>query len=47
MMCIMQSHTIQAFGSSGNTIKPVSFIRNLKSKDGCPTPPVALQEGSD
>ncbi|XP_074703590.1 ubiquitin carboxyl-terminal hydrolase 36-like [Strix aluco] len=31
MMCIMQSHTIQAFGSSGNTIKPVSFIRNLKN----------------
>ncbi|CAM9135114.1 unnamed protein product, partial [Bubo scandiacus] len=31
MMCIMQNHTIQAFGSSGNTIKPVSFIQNLKN----------------
>uniref|UniRef100_A0A8D0KVW5 USP domain-containing protein n=1 Tax=Strix occidentalis caurina TaxID=311401 RepID=A0A8D0KVW5_STROC len=31
MMCIMQSHTIQAFGSSGNAIKPVSFIQNLKN----------------
>ncbi|XP_042658355.1 ubiquitin carboxyl-terminal hydrolase 36 isoform X2 [Tyto alba] len=30
MMCIMQNHTIQAFANSGNTIKPVSFIRNLK-----------------
>ncbi|CAM9572962.1 unnamed protein product [Bubo scandiacus] len=31
MMCIMQNHTIQAFGSSGNTVKPVSFIQNLKN----------------
>ncbi|XP_074703531.1 ubiquitin carboxyl-terminal hydrolase 36 isoform X4 [Strix aluco] len=31
MMCIMQNHTIQAFASSGNTIKPVSFIQNLKN----------------
>ncbi|XP_074777897.1 ubiquitin carboxyl-terminal hydrolase 36 isoform X2 [Athene noctua] len=31
MMCIMQNHTIQAFASSGNTIKPVSFVQNLKN----------------
>uniref|UniRef100_A0A8C0B8H7 USP domain-containing protein n=1 Tax=Buteo japonicus TaxID=224669 RepID=A0A8C0B8H7_9AVES len=30
MMCIMQNHTIQAFANSGNAIKPVSFIRDLK-----------------
>ena len=36
MMCVMQSHVIQAFTNSGNVIKPVSFIQNLKSKDGSP-----------
>ncbi|XP_009957489.1 PREDICTED: ubiquitin carboxyl-terminal hydrolase 36-like, partial [Leptosomus discolor] len=30
MMCIMQNHTIQAFANSGNAIKPVPFIRDLK-----------------
>uniref|UniRef100_A0A663EJG4 ubiquitinyl hydrolase 1 n=1 Tax=Aquila chrysaetos chrysaetos TaxID=223781 RepID=A0A663EJG4_AQUCH len=30
MMCIMQNHAIQAFANSGNAIKPVSFIRDLK-----------------
>ncbi|XP_024061690.1 ubiquitin carboxyl-terminal hydrolase 36 [Terrapene carolina triunguis] len=30
MMCIMQNHMIQAFANSGNAIKPVSFIRDLK-----------------
>ncbi|NXT01996.1 UBP36 hydrolase, partial [Jacana jacana] len=30
MMCIMQNHIIQAFGNSGNVIKPISFIRDLK-----------------
>ncbi|XP_064006865.1 ubiquitin carboxyl-terminal hydrolase 36 isoform X3 [Pogoniulus pusillus] len=30
MMCIMQNHTIQAFANSGNAIKPLSFIRDLK-----------------
>ncbi|XP_075031985.1 ubiquitin carboxyl-terminal hydrolase 36-like [Calonectris borealis] len=30
MMCIMQDHVIQAFANNGNTIKPVSFIRDLK-----------------
>ncbi|XP_059684129.1 ubiquitin carboxyl-terminal hydrolase 36 [Gavia stellata] len=30
MMCIMQNHVIQAFANSGNAIKPVSFIRDLK-----------------
>ncbi|XP_071620437.1 ubiquitin carboxyl-terminal hydrolase 36 isoform X2 [Heliangelus exortis] len=30
MMCVMQNHTIQAFANSGNAIKPVSFIRDLK-----------------
>lgn len=34
MMCVMQNHMIQAFANSGNAIKPVSFIRDLKSKDG-------------
>uniref|UniRef100_A0A8C8VKB8 ubiquitinyl hydrolase 1 n=1 Tax=Pelusios castaneus TaxID=367368 RepID=A0A8C8VKB8_9SAUR len=29
-MCIMQNHMIQAFANSGNAIKPVSFIRDLK-----------------
>uniref|UniRef100_A0A8C3CLX5 Ubiquitin carboxyl-terminal hydrolase n=1 Tax=Cairina moschata TaxID=8855 RepID=A0A8C3CLX5_CAIMO len=30
MMCVMQNHLIQAFANSGNAIKPVSFIRDLK-----------------
>ncbi|XP_065708585.1 ubiquitin carboxyl-terminal hydrolase 36 isoform X3 [Patagioenas fasciata] len=30
MMCVMQNHVTQAFANSGNAIKPVSFIRNLK-----------------
>ncbi|XP_069807640.1 ubiquitin carboxyl-terminal hydrolase 36 isoform X2 [Dendropsophus ebraccatus] len=30
MLCIMQNHLIQAFANSGNSIKPVSFIRDLK-----------------
>ncbi|KAK6478240.1 ubiquitin carboxyl-terminal hydrolase 36 [Huso huso] len=30
MMCIMQNHLIQAFANTGNAIKPVSFIRDLK-----------------
>ncbi|XP_075297292.1 ubiquitin carboxyl-terminal hydrolase 36 [Opisthocomus hoazin] len=30
MMCVMQNHMIQAFANSGNVIKPVSFIRDLK-----------------
>lgn len=32
MICIMQNHIIQAFANTGNAIKPVSFIRDLKSK---------------
>ncbi|KAK2497713.1 hypothetical protein MC885_018923, partial [Smutsia gigantea] len=30
MLCIMQNHIIQAFGNSGNAIKPTHFIRDLK-----------------
>ncbi|XP_060700842.1 ubiquitin carboxyl-terminal hydrolase 36 [Hemiscyllium ocellatum] len=30
MICIMQNHLIQAFANSGNAIKPLSFIRELK-----------------
>ncbi|XP_068119913.1 ubiquitin carboxyl-terminal hydrolase 36 [Hyperolius riggenbachi] len=30
MLCIMQNHLIQAFANSGNAIKPVAFIRELK-----------------
>ncbi|XP_014804810.1 PREDICTED: ubiquitin carboxyl-terminal hydrolase 36 [Calidris pugnax] len=30
MMCVMQNHMIQVFANSGNAIKPVSFIRDLK-----------------
>ncbi|KAK2528349.1 Usp36 [Columba guinea] len=30
MMCVMQNHVTQAFANSGNAIKPVSFVRNLK-----------------
>lgn len=32
MLCLMQNHMVQAFANSGNAIKPVSFIRDLKSK---------------
>lgn len=32
MLCVMQNHMVQAFANSGNAIKPVSFIRDLKSK---------------
>lgn len=34
MLCLMQNHMVQAFANSGNAIKPVSFIRDLKSKNG-------------
>ncbi|XP_068193552.1 ubiquitin carboxyl-terminal hydrolase 36 isoform X2 [Antennarius striatus] len=30
MICIMQNHIIQAFANTGNAIKPVTFIRDLK-----------------
>ncbi|KAL1277513.1 hypothetical protein QQF64_024186 [Cirrhinus molitorella] len=30
MICVMQNHIIQAFANTGNSIKPVSFIRDLK-----------------
>ncbi|KAL4612918.1 ubiquitin carboxyl-terminal hydrolase 36 isoform X1 [Arapaima gigas] len=30
MICVMQNHMVQAFANSGNAIKPVSFIRDLK-----------------
>lgn len=30
MICIMQNHLIQAFANSGNAIKPISFIRDIK-----------------
>ncbi|XP_069786109.1 ubiquitin carboxyl-terminal hydrolase 36 isoform X2 [Narcine bancroftii] len=30
MICIMQNHLIQTFANSGNAIKPLSFIRELK-----------------
>ncbi|NWQ82222.1 UBP36 hydrolase, partial [Columbina picui] len=30
MMCIMQNHVTQVFANSGNAIKPMSFVRNLK-----------------
>lgn len=32
MICVMQNHIIQAFANTSNAIKPVSFIRDLKSK---------------
>lgn len=35
MLCIMQNHIVQAFANSGNAIKPVSFIRDLRSKWVC------------
>lgn len=50
MMCVMQNHLIQAFANSGNAIKPVSFIRDLKSKDAFPPrslPPTAALAGAD
>ncbi|KAM9215833.1 ubiquitin carboxyl-terminal hydrolase 36-like [Leptosomus discolor] len=31
MMCLMEKHTIEAFANSGKTIKPISFIRDLKN----------------
>ncbi|XP_006869715.1 PREDICTED: ubiquitin carboxyl-terminal hydrolase 36 [Chrysochloris asiatica] len=30
MLCVLQNHIVQAFANSGNAIKPVSFIRDLK-----------------
>uniref|UniRef100_A0AAY4AQU4 Ubiquitin carboxyl-terminal hydrolase n=1 Tax=Denticeps clupeoides TaxID=299321 RepID=A0AAY4AQU4_9TELE len=30
MICVMQNHMTQAFANTGNAIKPVSFIRDLK-----------------
>nr|XP_023418666.1 ubiquitin carboxyl-terminal hydrolase 36 isoform X2 [Cavia porcellus] len=30
MLCVMQNHIVQAFANSGNAIKPISFIRDLK-----------------
>lgn len=39
MMCTMQNHTIQAFANSGNAIKPLSIIRDLRSKEGVFLPP--------
>ncbi|XP_061830124.1 ubiquitin carboxyl-terminal hydrolase 36 [Nerophis lumbriciformis] len=30
MICVMQNHIIQTFANTGNAIKPVSFIRDLK-----------------
>lgn len=30
MLCVMQNHLVQAFANSGNAIKPVSFIRDLR-----------------
>ena len=35
MICVMQNHIIQAYANTGNAIKPVSFIRDLKSKAPC------------
>lgn len=32
MLCVMQNHIVQAFANSGNAIKPVSFIRDLRSE---------------
>ncbi|NXK82717.1 UBP36 hydrolase, partial [Amazona guildingii] len=34
MICIMQNHVAQAFANSGNVIKPVAFIRDLKKIAG-------------
>ncbi|KAG7267495.1 hypothetical protein CRUP_008256, partial [Coryphaenoides rupestris] len=30
MICVMQNHIIQAYANTGNSIKPVSFIRDIK-----------------
>ncbi|XP_054988438.1 ubiquitin carboxyl-terminal hydrolase 36 isoform X2 [Sorex araneus] len=30
MLCLMQNHLVQAFANSGNAIKPIAFIRDLK-----------------
>ncbi|XP_057265639.1 ubiquitin carboxyl-terminal hydrolase 36-like [Pezoporus wallicus] len=34
MICIMQNHVAQAFANSGNVIKPVAFVRDLKKIAG-------------
>lgn len=44
MLCVMQNHIVQAFANSGNAIKPVSFIRDLKSKSGFLTQPCCLRQ---
>ncbi|NWW93517.1 UBP36 hydrolase, partial [Rhynochetos jubatus] len=31
MLCVMQNHVIQVFANSGNVIKPLSFVRDLKN----------------
>lgn len=46
MLCVMQNHIIQAFANSGNAIKPVSFIRDLRSKSGFLPGRVALLGGA-
>ncbi|OXB61090.1 hypothetical protein ASZ78_013653 [Callipepla squamata] len=30
VLCVLQNHVIQAFANSGSTIKPMSFVRDLK-----------------
>lgn len=47
MMCTMQNHTIQAFANSGNAIKPLSIIRDLKSKEGLFLPPPITNVGAE
>lgn len=32
MMCTMQNHIIQVFTNSGNVIKPIGVLNELKSK---------------
>lgn len=32
MMCTMQNHIIQVFANSGNVIKPIGVLHELKSK---------------
>ena len=32
MMCTMQNHIIQAFANTGNVIKPIVVLNELKSK---------------
>lgn len=44
MLCLMQNHMVQAFANSGNAIKPVSFIRDLKSKSPGPARRAAQPE---